>query len=476
MTDRSTLSTPARAARPLLLAGATPLALLLALTCSCDASAADGAYETGGSVAELGAGAQDPAPRVQEKKTPQTGGDEKKQGDDTKLPPGLGKDEGARLDYAVGSQNHKFGNLMQGAVASHTFDLTARGTEDLVIKNVKPTCGCTVAQVLVADEQGEMQPYTYGDAIPVGREIEIPAKLHTKNKNGHANTRINIFSNDPRGTIQLGLEADITPFFNLSPRFLNFNRMQLGEVQTQTAVISTAGNQPIALTLLDPSIPSGAKTELTPLNPNEEGKSSRWQLTVTLGPDLVEGNLARALVLQSDVEVPSEDADEDHADHDHATTPQHQEFYQASITLSAQVVGPFTYTPNYLSMGLVRPGQVVARTIRIECNDESYSFAEKEPTIRIAGLPVPGGEGYQDWDRAEYFSYTVRPVENANAVDVELRLEGLPEGSTGSFRGTMLVELDHPDKKEIALTITGVCRGGPVPPRPPRPSGGGDGQ
>jgi len=113
---------------------------------------------------------------------------------------------------------------MQGTVADHEFELTNDGTEDLIIKQVKPTCGCTVAQVMVENEAGEIVDYTFGDAIVPGRKVRVPAKLHTKNKSGHQTTRINIFSNDPRGTIQLGLEADIDPFFNIAPRFLNSKR------------------------------------------------------------------------------------------------------------------------------------------------------------------------------------------------------------------------------------------------------------
>ena len=473
----------------------------------------------GGLLSGSAQASQDVQPAQEKKPAPAVGQDQ-----DKGLPPGVGVTEGARIEYAVGSQNHDFGRLTQGAVASHTFQLTVGGTEDLVIKNVKPTCGCTIAQVKVADADGEMQNYVFGDAIPVGSKVELPATLHTKNKYGKANTRINIFSNDPRGTIQLGLTADIEAFFTLTPRFLNFGQLQLGEVQTQQATITTAGNKAVKLDLVEQAqAATGIKTVVEPLNPDEEGRSSRWQVTVTVGPDLLEGNFARALVLQSDVEIPSAGGDEhdDHDGHDHGPGEGHgaeaagagdkprspegdnsgqlppghtaddghdhgaetgkssalhvKQFFQAQITVSAQVVGPFTYAPNYLSMGLVRPGQVVTRTIRIESHDPEYSFAGREVATRLAGLPLPKADGYQEWEQAKYFATVVRPVEGKNAIDVELRLEGLPEDAVGSFRGTLLVELGHKDKPEIALTITGVCRGGPTPGRrvPPRPTGGG---
>jgi hypothetical protein len=174
-------------------------------------------------------------------------------------------------------------------------------------------------------------------------------------------------------------------------------------------------------------------------------------LTVTLGPDLVEGNTARALTMKSDVAIPGAEK------HHTGAVPT----YQAQITLSAQVVGPFSYNPPYLSMGLVRPGQVVTRTVTLESHDDEYSFAEKMPVVSVEGLQNPGTTEFREWQYADRFTPVVRPVAGKNAVDIELRLEGMPEDATGSFRGTLVVDLGHPEKERITLVITGVCRGGP---------------
>lgn len=372
-------------------------------------------------------------------------------------PPVLGDAQGPRLVYAIGAETHNFGHLMQGAVSEHTFELSNDGTEDLIIKQVKPTCGCTVAQVKIQDAAGEFIDYTFGDPIKPEARVQFPAKLHTKNKSGHVSSRINIFSNDPRGTIQLGLEAEVEPFFTIAPRFLNFGQISVGDVVEKKAVISTSKGTPVGLSLVEQSLPAGAQCDLTPVNPDAEGRAARWDLSVTLGPELTEGNLARAVNLTSDVEVPGSDPVLDGA----------ASKYGATLTLSAQVVGPFSYNPPYLSMGLVRPGQVATRTVTVECHDESFSFAETMPEIRVVGLQNPGtgADGqmtYRDWEYADRFTPTVRPVEGKNAIEVELRLEGMPDNATGSFRGTLLVDLGHADKKQIQLVITGVCRGGPV--------------
>jgi len=371
-------------------------------------------------------------------------------------PPPLGDGSGPRLMYPVGMESHDFGRVMQGTVADHTFELNNDGTEDLIIKQVKPTCGCTVAQVQVENESGEVVDYVFGDPIVPGRKVHVPAKLHTKNKSGHQTTRINIFSNDPRGTIQLGLEADIDPFFNIAPRFLNFGQVSVGDVLEKKAVVSTSRGTPVGLEMVEQSLPAGTVADLVPVNPDAEGRAARWDLTVTVGPELTEGNLARAINLVSDEEIPGSEPGVDG----------NASKYQATITVSAQVVGPFSYNPPYLSMGLVRPGQVATRTVTIESHDDGYSFADKMPQVQVVGLQNPGADesgavSFQEWKYADRFSPTIRPVEGKNAIEIELRLEGMPDDATGSFRGTLVVDLGHPDKERITLVITGVCRGGP---------------
>ncbi|HIG12366.1 MAG: DUF1573 domain-containing protein [bacterium] len=374
-------------------------------------------------------------------------------GVDEVMPPKvLDHDDGPRLTYKLNQEKHEFGRLMQGAVAHHTFELANTGTEDLIVKQVKPTCGCTVAEVFVESDAGEMERYTFGEPIAVGRRIQFPAKLHTANKSGHQNVRINIFSNDPRGTIQLGLVADIDPFFNIAPRFLNFGQVQVGEIVVKKATLSSSKGQALMLEMDDASLPAGASTELVPVNPDAEGRAARWDLTVTVGPDAAEGNLSRSLSVTSDVPIPGADVGLD------GKVPS----YQASIMISAQVVGPFTFSPAYLSMGLVRPGQVQVRTLRIECHDDSFSFASGAPEVTVVGLQNPGTDTFREWEYSGFFTPTLRPVTGKNAIDIELRLEGLPDDAAGSFRGTLLINLDHPDKSRISLVITGVCRGGPV--------------
>lgn len=359
----------------------------------------------------------------------------------------------ARLSYEFGSDNKNFGKVMQGDVLKHSFMLKSDGEEDLIIKQAKPTCGCTVAQVQVEGDDGTMAPYTFGNPIKPGKKIELQATLHTQNKHGHAASRINIFSTDPRGQSQLGLEADVDTFFLVNPQSINFNQLSAKDTATDKVSVSTAKGQRVKLVSVLNNLPPGLKVELNALDADADGAATRWELVSTAGPGLVEGPLAYSVPLKSDVPLPG------------AETPPGGQVptYEASVTIMGQVMGTISYNPSFVSLGLIRPGQVVTRTVRIVCHDTEFKLGE--PKVTVSGRD--GGE----WEYSKNFSSVVRPVAGENAVDVELRLEGMPDTLNGSFAGTMTVQIGYPDKPEIKLPITGVCRGGAAVPG--TPAGGG---
>jgi hypothetical protein len=328
--------------------------------------------------------------------------------------------------------------------------LTSSGEEDLVIKQAKPTCGCTVAQVAVQGADGKMAPYTFGGPIPPGRKIEISATLHTQNKRGHASSRINIFSNDPRGQSQLGLEAEVDPFFQVNPLSINFNTLSAKDTATDKASISTTRGEKVKLTAVKDNMPQGMKLDLKALDADADGKASKWELVATAGPGLVEGNLAYAVPLKSDLAIPGGEKLPNGA----------SPTYEVSLTVMGRVTGMISFNPQFVSLGLIRPGQVISRSVRVTSHDAEFKLTEPKVSVQ--------GRDSVDWEYAKYFKTVTRPAQGEKpgetAVDVELILNGMPDSLNGSFSGILVIQVGHPEKPEIKLPITGVCRGGPVAP------------
>lgn len=364
--------------------------------------------------------------------------------------------EGSRLVCPVGKERHDFGKLMQGAVAVHDFELRTEGTADLIIHQAKPTCGCTVAHILAEDDQGEMKAYVFGEPIPPGRRVVVPATLQTQGRTGRQNVSITVTSSDPRGSTQLALQAEIEPFLQLQPQALSFGQIEVGEIKTMEATI-TASRAPVMLEIAPGALTTGLQAELTPIDPDAQGRSVRWKIAVTLGPDLVEGALGRAIQIQSDRPIEG-------AERDRAGSPA---TYSIAVQVMARVVGPFTITPQYVSMGLVRPGQAKNFVVRIDCNDSNFDMSQAGLSARVVGVMPPGASDYPAWEYADLFSVSFLPVEGQpNSIDVDVALSGMPEEANGSFRGILIVDIGHASKPEITLPISGVCRGGPTGPAP----------
>ena len=122
----------------------------------------------------------------------------------------------------------------------------------------------------------------------------------------------------------------------------------------------------------------------------------------------------------------------------------------------ARVTGMIEFTPAFVSLGLIRPGQTQSRSIRLSSHDADFKVGEPKVSVQ--------GRDAAEWEYSKYFSWVVRPVPNDNAVDIEVTLNGMPESLSGSFSGMLVIETGYAGKPEIKLPITGVCRGGAVAP------------
>jgi hypothetical protein len=367
---------------------------------------------------------------------------------------GAEKDPDARLSIEFGAEKHDFGPARQGDILNHVFKLKSTGENPVRIRQASPTCGCTVSKVAVGDGMGNFGPYKMGDEIPAGREVQIEAALDTSHKTNKTQVRINVYTNDPIGLTQLALTSNIEPFIKATPPFVNMGDIKEGEEKVQMIDIRTSRGEAVILsddTSNPIKLPPGMTVDLVPVAPNGDGGSAHWQAKVTVGAGANEGPIGYQIRLNSDFEMPE----------DKAHTPSGPgpvivggvKFYKVSASVNGRVLGALSFTPQFLSMGLVRPGQVVKRNVKVISHDPDFDLS----TAKVELRPETG----QELAWKDNFSTSLRPaVGLSNAIDVQLVLEGLPDGSDGSFRGVMVILTGHPTKPELAVRFSGVCRAG----------------
>ncbi len=81
-------------------------------------------------------------------------------------------------------ESHDFGNIKEGDKVDYVFSIKNGGKRDLVLRDVKTSCGCTV----VTPEK---------KVIPAGQSVPLKVEFNSRGKRGRQNKAITIISNDP---------------------------------------------------------------------------------------------------------------------------------------------------------------------------------------------------------------------------------------------------------------------------------------
>jgi hypothetical protein len=84
---------------------------------------------------------------------------------------------------AVPQPNYDFGDLKQGEVVSHEFIITNNGDDKLIIKDVRPSCGCTAAK----PEKDSLKP---------GESVKIKVEFNTAGREGKQHKYVYVTTND----------------------------------------------------------------------------------------------------------------------------------------------------------------------------------------------------------------------------------------------------------------------------------------
>lgn len=91
-----------------------------------------------------------------------------------------------------------FGDIVQGAKVSHTFEFTNTGSAPLVISNVAATCGCTV-------------PSWPKEPVAPGKSAKIEVSFNSAGKMGKQNSVVRIYSNASEPIEKVSLISNVLP-------------------------------------------------------------------------------------------------------------------------------------------------------------------------------------------------------------------------------------------------------------------------
>ncbi len=92
-----------------------------------------------------------------------------------------------KAEFKFNEEKHDFGKIPQGTPVTTVFEFTNIGTEPLILTEVRPTCGCTIADytktpVLPGDKGSIKITYNAAVAAPFNKTIVVTSNTVTPQK------------------------------------------------------------------------------------------------------------------------------------------------------------------------------------------------------------------------------------------------------------------------------------------------------
>ena len=168
----------------------------------------------------------------------------------------------------------------KGDVIVHEFEIKNKGTAPLAVTDVRPACGCTVAN--------------YDKVIAPGATGKVKATVKTDHFTGPIAKSIAVFTNDPQNPkLQLVVKAKVQPYVSVLPGFARYNYVQGESVGTiQQTLWADDGSEVNIVSVKPPydhlqvNYREAKEDERHP-----KGKGKQWLLDFTLAADSPVGAL-----------------------------------------------------------------------------------------------------------------------------------------------------------------------------------------
>lgn len=176
-----------------------------------------------------------------------------------------------------------FGKRDSESEVKHEFTIVNVGTDTLEVKNVRTSCGCTVAELAKK-------------VLAPGEETVVSATLKLKGKQGKLTKDITVESNDPNQPMyKLHLEGEAVPAILYDPQFFKFGRVE--DDETHTATVSLKANKE-GLSFKITNVEVADKTLKADVKTLEEGRD--YEITLSNTEPMKEGNLNALVNISTD--------------------------------------------------------------------------------------------------------------------------------------------------------------------------------
>lgn len=182
-----------------------------------------------------------------------------------------------------------FDIVAKGDVLVHAFEIHNSGDAVLEIEDVRPACGCTVAE--------------FDKKIAPGETGMVKARLDTSDFSGPISKSISVYTNDSENPkLQLVIKAKVQPFIGVNPGFARYVYVQGEPIRSIPQTLWAEDGQPVKV--LKVSAPYDflnlSFREATEEERYEKGKGKQWVVDIELKPNAPIGALREFIEVETD--------------------------------------------------------------------------------------------------------------------------------------------------------------------------------
>ncbi|MDA3860913.1 MAG: DUF1573 domain-containing protein [Melioribacteraceae bacterium] len=192
-------------------------------------------------------------------------------------------------------KEHDFGQIVEGALVTHDFEVLNNGDAELYLIKVSSTCGCTVAK----PEKEKLQP---------GESTKIRVSFNSSSRSGRQKKYINVFTNDQENTrYRLSITAIVvskesknnspgtSAKISVEENQHNFGTVKEGSVLPWVLKFKNIGDAPLLITDVQKSC--GCTATLLSSNELQPGESGN--VKIELDTKGMKGKKSRTIALTS---------------------------------------------------------------------------------------------------------------------------------------------------------------------------------
>lgn len=301
------------------------------------------------------------------------------------------------INLVFPDREHNFGTVAKGSKVHHTFKIVNTLNEEIHIATFRPKCGCTDVKL-------------GAQTIPAKTQSVIEAVVDTTKFLGHKESGLTLVIDRPAfQEIDFRLSCFIRGDLTITPGEVNFGVVNRSGARSEELNLAYVGAQPdwavTKMVTLSPHV-SARLTE----QPRSAGSPITYALSVTLNPSAPVGILKDEITLHTN-------------DPTGPTIP---------VSVSALVQSNVSVTPSVMSLGQIRAGTAIERTVLVRSNQPFQILGMKasKPELTLA----PAGDKPSPLHQVKAtFKAPAQPGPFHAVIEVETDVKGEPPARVNAF-------------------------------------------